>query len=258
MENQCVALLKDVYGRETLIVPHGLRGTDPVSFRRSLRHTSAGAVGNVSKQTWRCFSERGCDPGNFIPIFLLHKIAFSSASSCVFLIWVGDALIVPEGPFQAKWNVYFNVCTCSAWLIFGIRTARVAAGASCTSGASFCFLVFPLNSELAVIIFISIWQRTLCFPARLLDINQLHILIRQSSSAWMTVAFCMSLVQPKASPLSSLMHRCNLKECLIAEMFRSSAPGLKMFHLPLYWAHLDEQLLMKAKILTSFSVSKPF
>lgn len=107
----------------------------------------------------------------------------------------------------------------------------MAAGASCTSGASFCFLVFPLNSELAVIIFISIWMGTLHFPARLLDINQLHILIRLSSSAWMTVAFCMSLVQTKASPLSSLMHLCNLKDCLTAEMFLFSAPGLQMFQL---------------------------
>lgn len=96
--NQCAALLKRMDGWKTLIVLQQFSGRDPVSLLPSPWHRR---FMKMSKQTWRCFSSRGGEPGNFIySVFLCHKIALSSASSCVFLIWVGDALIVPRGHFR--------------------------------------------------------------------------------------------------------------------------------------------------------------
>lgn len=108
----------------------------------------------MSKQTWRCFSSRGGDPGNFIPVFLRHRIAFSSASSWVFLIWVGDALIVPRGHFgqsEMSTSMRARAVVTHIQLEHGLCDCRCVLPIC----ASFCFLAFLLNSELAVMILIS-------------------------------------------------------------------------------------------------------
>lgn len=119
------------------------------------------------------------------------------------------------GPFQAKWNVYFNACTCNVWLIFLIRMARVTPGAPRTS-VRLHVLVFQPNSVHAALISISVWHGTLRFAARLFDINRLHWLIGGLSRRCFSPDFWYGL---KLHQPSSLMHRCDLKRRAATGMF---------------------------------------
>lgn len=166
-----------------------------------------GSPGCVTRDHWCCSTSaspwrtcvctaRKCPskPDTKLPLAVPPAVCFDLSGRC------SDGT---TGPFQAKWNVYFNVCTRKAWLIFSIRMARVTPGAPCTS-VHLHVLVFQLNSVLAALISISIWHGTSCFAARLFDINRLHLLIGGLSRRCFSPDFWYGL---KLHQLSSLKHR---------------------------------------------------
>lgn len=106
---------------KTLIVPQEFSGTDPVCLLPSPRQ----------RRLWKrpskpdaVFSLKGGDPGNFIPVFLSHRNCLEQRLQlCVFDL-SGRCSDSTAGPFRAKWNVFFDACTCGCDLYLA-RTRHV-------------------------------------------------------------------------------------------------------------------------------------